>query len=180
QDRPDARRLPRQLQIQPSRQECARVQCRGAAVRAMGRSRSHERLVPGRGARLERLRRQEHTQIGRARMPRLPRIHADAGDAGRSWPHLSQDPLWPAARRLPARYALLPHALWRNRRPCRNPGADAVSWLKRELMSSQATWKIIAADLPIGVVSGDAIAQGDGTPRGREIEIADLLAFIKH
>jgi alkaline phosphatase D len=30
------------------------------------------------------------------------------------------------------------------------------------------------------VVSGDAIAQGDGSARGREIEIADLLAFIKH
>ena len=47
-------------------------------------------------------------------------------------------------------------------------------------MSSQATWKVIAADLPIGVVSGDAVAQGDGPPRGREFEIADLLAFIKH
>jgi alkaline phosphatase D len=59
-------------------------------------------------------------------------------------------------------------------------GPTQTSWLKRELMNSQATWKIIAADLPIGVVSGDAIAQGDGSPRGREIEIADLLAFIKH
>jgi len=59
-------------------------------------------------------------------------------------------------------------------------GATQMSWLKRELMNSPATWKIIAADLPIGVVSGDAIAQGDGPARGREIEIADLLAFIKH
>jgi alkaline phosphatase D len=59
-------------------------------------------------------------------------------------------------------------------------GATQLAWLKRELMRSQATWKVIAADLPIGVVSADAIAQGDGTPRGREIEIADLLAFIKH
>ena len=59
-------------------------------------------------------------------------------------------------------------------------GPTQVSWLKRELMSSQATWKIIAADLPIGVVSGDAIAQGDGSARGREFEIAGLLAFIKH
>jgi alkaline phosphatase D len=59
-------------------------------------------------------------------------------------------------------------------------GPAQVAWLKRELMNSQATWKIIAADLPIGVVSGDAIALGDGAPRGREIEIADLLAFIKH
>jgi len=59
-------------------------------------------------------------------------------------------------------------------------GPTQMSWLKRELMSSQATWKIIAADLPIGVVSSDAIAQGDGSPCGREIEIADLLAFVKH
>jgi alkaline phosphatase D len=59
-------------------------------------------------------------------------------------------------------------------------GATQLSWLKRELARSQATWKVIAADLPIGVVSGDAIAQGNGPPRGRELEIADLLAFIKH
>ncbi len=59
-------------------------------------------------------------------------------------------------------------------------GPTQVSWLKLELMRSQATWKVIAADLPIGVVSGDAIAQGDGAPQGREHEIADLLAFIKH
>ena len=26
----------------------------------------------------------------------------------------------------------------------------------------------------------EAIAQGDGPPRGRELEIADLLSFIKH
>ena len=58
-------------------------------------------------------------------------------------------------------------------------GPTQMSWLRRELMNSHATWKIIAADLPIGVVSGDAVAQGDGPPRGREIEIADLLAFIK-
>ena len=59
-------------------------------------------------------------------------------------------------------------------------GPTQMSWLKRELMNSQATWKVIAADLPIGVVSGDAIAQGDGPAQGRELEIADLLAFIKH
>jgi alkaline phosphatase D len=46
-------------------------------------------------------------------------------------------------------------------------------------MRSQATWKVIAADLPIGVISADAVAQGDGPARGRELEIADILAFIK-
>jgi alkaline phosphatase D len=59
-------------------------------------------------------------------------------------------------------------------------GPAQASWLKRELMRSQATWKVIAADLPIGVVSGDAVAQGDGPARGRELELADVLAFIKH
>src|SRR5262249_10803168 len=46
-------------------------------------------------------------------------------------------------------------------------GSAQVSWLKRELMNSKATWKIIAADLPIGIVSADAVGQGDGPPRGR-------------
>jgi alkaline phosphatase D len=59
-------------------------------------------------------------------------------------------------------------------------GAAQLAWLKRELMNSRATWKVIAADLPIGVVSDDAVALGDGPPHGRELEIADLLAFIKH
>ena len=59
-------------------------------------------------------------------------------------------------------------------------GPAQLAWLKRALMRSQATWKVIAADLPIGVVSHDTVAQGDGPPQGREHEIADLLAFIKH
>ena len=59
-------------------------------------------------------------------------------------------------------------------------GARQLEWLKRELMRSQATWKVIAADLPIGIVSADAIALGDGPPHGREIELANLLSFIKH
>jgi alkaline phosphatase D len=59
-------------------------------------------------------------------------------------------------------------------------GPTQLAWLKRALMRSRATWKVIAADLPIGVISSDAIAQGDGAPRGRETEIAGLLSFIKH
>jgi len=57
-------------------------------------------------------------------------------------------------------------------------------------MASRATWKVIAADMPLSllvVYDGDrkwgveAIAQGnDGPPRGRELEVADLLSFIKH
>src|SRR5712672_1173669 len=68
-------------------------------------------------------------------------------------------------------------------------GPDQLAWLKRALLNSRATWKVIAADMPIslmGVYDVDrnwgveAGAQGgDGPPRGRELEIADLLAFIK-
>ncbi len=59
-------------------------------------------------------------------------------------------------------------------------GPGQVSWLKRELMRSQATWKVIAADSPIGyTVNSTGIEHADG-PRGRGLEIADLLAFIKH
>lgn len=70
-------------------------------------------------------------------------------------------------------------------------GTAQIHWLKQQLLASRATWKIIAADMPIGLQVPDgktaegldqweAIANGDkGTPRGRELEIADLLGFIK-
>ncbi|MCX7314832.1 MAG: alkaline phosphatase D family protein [Alphaproteobacteria bacterium] len=68
-------------------------------------------------------------------------------------------------------------------------GPQQLAWLKRELLNSRATWKVIAADMPLGLVvyydgakkwGVEAVAQGDsGPPRGRELEIADLLSFIK-
>jgi alkaline phosphatase D len=64
-----------------------------------------------------------------------------------------------------------------------------ISWLKGALKASQATWKIVAADMSLGLVvydnwrtktGSEAVANGDdGAPLGRELEIADLLAFIK-
>ena len=66
-------------------------------------------------------------------------------------------------------------------------GAQQLAWLKRALRSSTATWKVIASDLPIGLVVRDgpaafeAIANADpGNPLGRELEIADLLRYIRH
>ncbi|MFE6780191.1 alkaline phosphatase D family protein [Streptomyces sp. NPDC057702] len=66
-------------------------------------------------------------------------------------------------------------------------GAEQLAWLKRELSRSRATWKVIAADMPLGLVVADgttnfeAVAQGDpGAPLGRELQIAELLRFIKH
>jgi alkaline phosphatase D len=58
-------------------------------------------------------------------------------------------------------------------------GRVQLAWLKRQLAASNATWKVIAADLPIGLISEDAIALGDGPPERREHEIVDLLSFIK-
>jgi alkaline phosphatase D len=65
-------------------------------------------------------------------------------------------------------------------------GAQQLAWLKRALRSSTATWKVIASDLPIGLVVRDgttayeAIANGDaGPPLGRELEIAELLRFMQ-
>jgi alkaline phosphatase D len=63
---------------------------------------------------------------------------------------------------------------------CAILGAAQIEWLRRELTRSNATWKVIAADMPLSVVSFDAVALGNGAPVGRELEIADLLAFIKH
>jgi alkaline phosphatase D len=69
-------------------------------------------------------------------------------------------------------------------------GAEQMAWLKRDLLASRATWKIVAADMPIGLQVGDGkdaegrarfenLANGDGPALGRELEIAELLRFIK-
>ncbi|MEW6322308.1 MAG: alkaline phosphatase D family protein [Acidobacteriota bacterium] len=65
-------------------------------------------------------------------------------------------------------------------------GAGQIVWLKSALETSRAAWKVIASDLPIGLVVRDgpehfeAIANADdGPPLGREHEIADLLRFIR-
>lgn len=67
-------------------------------------------------------------------------------------------------------------------------GPAQLAWLKRALAASTATWKIIAADQPLGLIvfddfvarkGSEAIGQGDGPPLGRELEIADLLAYLR-
>ena len=70
-------------------------------------------------------------------------------------------------------------------------GRPQVSWLIDGLIKSKATWKVIAADMPIGLQVPDgktldgqnkweAIANGDhGQAKGREIEISRLLSAIK-
>lgn len=65
-------------------------------------------------------------------------------------------------------------------------GPEQLAWLKRELANSRATWKVIASDMPIGMMvrDGDAAmengANGDGPALGREQDIVAILSFIKH
>jgi alkaline phosphatase D len=68
-------------------------------------------------------------------------------------------------------------------------GQRQLVWLMEALAASTATWKVIACDKPLGVViwddpdtrvTVDGVAQGhNGRPLGRELEIRDLLRFLR-
>ena len=64
-------------------------------------------------------------------------------------------------------------------------GAEQLNWFKNSLKRSTATWKVICSDMPIGLMVRDGkddfenVANGDGPALGRELEIANLLRFIK-
>lgn len=64
-------------------------------------------------------------------------------------------------------------------------GEEQLQGLLKGLRRSQATWKVILADLPLGIVVPDGKAQEsisnaeDGAPLGRELELARLLSGIK-
>ena len=70
--RPQPRRVPRQLQIQLARPELSRLPCRRPPVRAMGRSRGHQRLGADRHRRRDRLCRGRQLASGGAGAPRVP------------------------------------------------------------------------------------------------------------
>ncbi|MCF3137997.1 alkaline phosphatase D family protein [Paenarthrobacter sp. AR 02] len=67
-------------------------------------------------------------------------------------------------------------------------GQEQVDWLIKEVRKSKATWKVIAADLPLGIIVPDGAVnqeslsnRDNGAPLGRELEIAGVLsAFKKH
>jgi alkaline phosphatase D len=79
-----------------------------------------------------------------------------------------------------------------NREPAETPflGRPQVDWLLAGLRSSRALWKIIAADMPIGLLVADGVdeqkrtrfeatANGPGPALGRELEMARLLTGIQ-
>ncbi|HYO82688.1 MAG TPA: alkaline phosphatase D family protein [Bryobacteraceae bacterium] len=69
-------------------------------------------------------------------------------------------------------------------------GRRQLEWLRRGLQRSKALWKIVAADMPLGLIVDDGknaageplfenSANGDGPPLGRELEIAELLRSMR-
>jgi alkaline phosphatase D len=81
-----------------------------------------------------------------------------------------------------------------NRQPVAGPetaflGAAQLAWLEEGLAHTSATWKLLVSDMPLGLVVGDGVKQGvlmedgwangSGPPLGRELELAELLRFIK-
>ncbi|MDR6639868.1 alkaline phosphatase D family protein [Paenarthrobacter nitroguajacolicus] len=65
-------------------------------------------------------------------------------------------------------------------------GQEQVDWLIKEVRKSKATWKVIAADLPLGIIVPDGPVnqeslsnRDNGAPLGRELEIAGVLSAFK-
>lgn len=69
-------------------------------------------------------------------------------------------------------------------------GREQLDWLKRSLLRSRGTWKVISTAQPLSMLiwhdwstrtGFDGVANGPGEPLGREHELDDLLRFLwKH
>ncbi|WP_088240243.1 alkaline phosphatase D family protein [Calothrix rhizosoleniae] len=64
-------------------------------------------------------------------------------------------------------------------------GQKQFKWLKRALRKSKATWKVIATHDPFTIVTGgetdrDSWGQNEQEILGRELQLRELLQFIKH
>jgi alkaline phosphatase D len=119
-------------------------------------------------------------------------LHYNCTDAQRVYRHIAYGPLLDVfvidmrSYRGPNTY---------NRQTQEGPDTDflgrpQIEWLKQGLKRSRAVWKVIAADMPIGLQVGDGVdaqgrprfenlANGDGSPLGRELELAGLLRDLK-
>ena len=65
-------------------------------------------------------------------------------------------------------------------------GQEQTDWLIREVSKSKATWKVISADLPLGLIVPDGAVnqeslsnRDNGAPLGKELEIAGVLSAFK-
>ena len=135
-------------------EQCARLQRRGADLRAMGRSRSHQQLV-GVEAASRRLQGTRHHACSpparRARSTKCIRCARASPSPGRIYrtlnygPHLDVFMLDERSYRGPngpnQQTAYGPESYFL--------GPDQLAWLKRALLNSRATWKVIASDMPL-------------------------------
>ena len=179
--------------------ERAALQRRGADARPVGRPRRHRQLVPARGSR-------RRSRKGRLQGDQR-RSAGGARRAGRSWSTCRCAGIRSIRSGCTRRSAMAPRstcsastcapiAVPNTANDQAKPGPDTaflgpeqIRWLKQALLASRATWKVIAADMPLGLIVWDdfrarqgseAVAQGiSGPPRGRELEIADLRRFIR-
>jgi len=84
------------------------------------------------------------------------RIHADPRHSRAGGARLSQDRYGPLLDVFLIDMRSYRDSTWNkrdDRGDCFILGSAQLAWLKRELAASSATWKVIAADLPIGVIS---------------------------
>jgi alkaline phosphatase D len=68
-------------------------------------------------------------------------------------------------------------------------GRAQLDWLKARLLTSTATWKVMATDMPLGLIVRDGAregqpsfegwANGGGPALGRGLDLAELFSFIK-
>jgi len=69
-------------------------------------------------------------------------------------------------------------------------GSEQLAWLSAALRQSTAVWKVIASDMPVGLVVPDRTRNGErnyegianaepGSPLGRELEVAELLRSLQ-
>lgn len=122
------------------------------------------------------------SQAGVLRIHHRPRVPA---------PDLPPRAARPPLRRLLPRPPQLPRPEQRNLQPALGPdaallGPTQLDWLEAALRRSEARWKIICCDMPLGLLVGDAAngweacSNGDhALPRGRELEIARLLSSLR-
>lgn len=62
-------------------------------------------------------------------------------------------------------------------------GSEQLHWLKKSLKESKAVWKLIAGEMPLATYSPqwglDNWTNGLTPPLGRELELAEILSYIK-